>query len=177
MALTLACAPLAARGEQTVPAGMGLNATLNNQLDTKHSYAGQPFSVSVVAPYPNGVSALSGANVYGHVGTVTPGGRGRNPELSLVLDKIKFSNGSSSSIGGAVTKVDPKSNKPGRILVGTVGGMLVGNWVGKALFGGSAGGAIGATTGFLLSSNNKKDFQVPAGSTVGIQLTRSLFVP
>ncbi len=177
VALAVGAAPVAALAGPTVPAGSGLNGSLNNALDTKSSYAGQPLSISVVSPFPNGISALGGATIYGHVGNVVPGGRGTNPQLSIILDKIKFSNGSSEMIGAVVNKLEPKKDKRGRVLLGTAGGMFLGNWAGKALFGGSAGGAVGAATGFLLSSNNKSDFHVPAGSPVGIQLTRSLSVP
>ncbi|MBV8172459.1 MAG: hypothetical protein JO219_11075 [Candidatus Eremiobacteraeota bacterium] len=178
LATTLALAmPRMASAAQTIPSGYGLNGSLNNALDTKSSYAGQPVSISVVAPYPNGVSSLAGSTIYGHVGEAVSGGRGRNPQLSIVLDKIKYRNGSSAQIGAVVSKLEPKKDKHGRVLLGTAGGMFLGNWAGKALFGGSAGGAVGAATGFLLSSNNKQDFHVPAGSPVGIQLTRSLSVP
>src|SRR5271165_5426951 len=173
VALALA-GPMAALASQTVPSGSGLNGSLNVALDTKSSYAGQPVSITVVGPYPNGISALAGATVYGHVGSVVPGGRGTNPQLSIILDKIRFSNGSSESLGAVVNHLDPQKDKRGRVLLGTAGGMFLGNWAGKALFGGSAGGAA---TGFLLSSNNKSDFHVPAGSPVGVQLTRSLSVP
>ena len=177
VAFGLAVAPFAALAAQTVSAGNGLNGTLQNALNTKSSYAGQPIAISVVSPYPGGLSALGGATIYGHVGQVTPGGRGTNPQLSIILDKIKFHNGSSETIGAVVSKLEPKKDKHGRVLLGTGGGMLLGNWAGKALFGGKAGGAVGAATGFLLSSNNKSDFTVPAGSPVGMQLTRSLSVP
>jgi hypothetical protein len=176
MALVLLAAPLASRAA-TISAGNGLNGTLNSALDTKSSYSGQPVSISVVGPYPGGNSSLAGATVYGHVGSVVPGGRGRNPELSVILDSIKFANGHKESIGAVVNKLEPKKDKRGRVLLGTAGGMFLGNWAGKALFGGNAGGAVGAATGFLLSSNNKGDFHVPAGSPVGMQLTRSLSLP
>jgi hypothetical protein len=175
MALVLLAAPVASHAT-TISAGNGLNGTLNVALDTKSSYAGQPVSISVVGPYPGGVSGLAGATIYGHVGQVVPGGRGRNPELSIVLDSIKFSNGHKESIGAVVNKLEPKKDKRGRVLLGTAGGMFLGNWAGKALFGGNAGGAVGAATGFLLSSNNKGDFHVPSGSPVGMQLTRALSV-
>ena len=173
----LACVwlPIAALAA-TIPSGYGMNGTLNVALDTKSAYAGQPVSIAVVAPYPQGIN-LSGAVVYGHVGDAVPGGRGRNPQLSIVLDSIKFANGHKSSLGAVVNKLEPKKDKHGRVLLGTAGGMFLGNWAGKALFGGNAGGAVGAATGYLLSSNNKSDFHVPAGSPVGMQLTRSLSVP
>src|SRR5271167_2772684 len=158
VALALLASPLASRA--AIPAGNGLNGTLNVALDTKSSYAGQPVSISVVGPYPGGASGLAGATIYGHVGSVVPGGRGRNPELSIILDSIKFSNGTKTSIGAVVNKLEPKKDKRGRVLLGTAGGMFLGNWAGKAMFGGSAGGAVGAATGFLLSSNNKGDFHV-----------------
>jgi hypothetical protein len=176
VALAVLASPLALLAA-TVSAGNGLNGSLNNALDTKSSYAGQPISINVVQPFPQGISAFNYSVIYGHVGSVTPGGRGTNPQLSIILDKIKFSNGSSESIGAVVNKLEPKKDKRGRVLLGTAGGMALGNWAGKAMFGGSAGGAVGAATGFLLSSNNKSDFHVAAGSAVGMQLTRSLSVP
>ena len=169
-------APLAVLAA-TIPAGSGLNGTLRNALDTKSSYAGQPISISVVQPFPQGISGLNGAAVYGHVGQVTPGGRGTNPQLSIILDSIHFSNGSKAQLYGAVTKLSPVQDQKHRRLLATAGGMALGNWAGKAMFGGSAGGAVGAATGFLLSSNNKSDFHVPSGSPVGMQISRPLSVP
>jgi hypothetical protein len=161
---------------EKLSAGAGMTTTLNTALDTQHSFVGQPFSLAVQAPYPNGASGLAGATIYGSVTKVTKAGRGTNPSLELHVEQIKFSDGTKSTLYAQVTKVTPKQTgrHGARILGGTAGGMLIGNWIGKSVFHGNAGGLVGATAGFLLSSNNKSDIAVPAGSTVGVQLTSGL---
>ncbi|HZV79235.1 MAG TPA: hypothetical protein VFF60_06410, partial [Candidatus Binatus sp.] len=46
--------PRVACAAQTIPSGSGMNGTLSNSLDTKSSYSGQPVSIAVVSPFPEG---------------------------------------------------------------------------------------------------------------------------
>jgi hypothetical protein len=52
---------------------------------------------------------------------------------------------------------------------GALGGMIVGNVLGKAV-GINGGGLAGAAGGFLLAKNSKQNMSIPAGSVVTVQL-------
>jgi hypothetical protein len=156
----------------TIPAGALLHGTFQSSLNTKTAYAGQPFSILIVPPYPIGGSALHGAVVRGHVYSVQRAGRGTNAELKLEVDKLTTAAGSSKPISASITgsNAPPPAKKPGRVLAATLGGMALGNWAGKATFGGKAGGTVGAVSGYLVSSNVRQDLTVPAGTAVAMQL-------
>ena len=54
-----------------------------------------------------------------------------------------------------------------------LGGMIVGNILGKAV-GTNAGGVVGLAGGALLASNTAYDIDIPAGSQVRMTLTQPL---
>jgi len=170
----IALAPAMA-GAATIPSGSTLTTTLNLSLNTKSAYVGQPISLLVVAPYPNGATQLAGSKIYGHVTKVQKAGQGRNPELQLALDSIVLAGSTKRTpIHAAISKIAPKQGP--NVVYGAAGaliGMLFGNWIGK-MVGTNAGGAIGAAGGFLLASNNKKNIEVPEGSAVSVQLSAPL---
>lgn len=172
-------APVSLLAATTVPAGTQLNAVTRNALDTKSAYTGQPLSLGVVAPLPRTATSLEGAVIYGHVSQVRSAGQGRNPELKIVLDKIVFRNGQSQPLAGDITNITEKKDQSPLVkgAAGALGGMLIGNWLGKALFGAKGGGLVGAAAGYLLASNNKSNFHVPSGSAATVQLTGDLRIP
>jgi hypothetical protein len=172
-------APTALLAAQTLPAGTQFNAVLRSALDTKSAYTGQPVSLGVIAPLPRNAVSLQDAVIYGHVSQVRAAGQGRNPELTVMVDKIVFANGQSQPLAGEITQITEKRDQSPVVkgAVGALGGMLIGNWLGKALFGGKAGGLIGAAGGYLLASNNKSNFHVPAGSAATVKLTGDLRIP
>lgn len=172
-------APAALLAATVVPAGTQLNAVLRNALDTKSAYTGQPVSLGVVTPLPRTAASLEGAVIYGRVSQVRSAGQGRNPELNVVLDRIMFRNGQSQPLAGGITHITEKKDQSPLLkgAAGALGGMLIGNWLGKALFGAKGGGLVGAAAGYLLASNNKSNFHVPSGSAATVQLTGDLRIP
>jgi hypothetical protein len=171
--------PAAGLAAQVIAAGTAMDAKLNVALDTKTSYAGQPISMTVLPPYPDGNPAFDNARIYGHVTSVVSGGQGRNPQLSIALDSIRYPDSSANvPLNAKVTNIaQQRKNNALKEIGGTVAGMVVGNIIGKWIgMKGITPGAIGAVAGYLLASNNKTDFHVPAGSGVGIQLTNNLAV-
>lgn len=176
-ALILPSTALAA--PRVVAAGTNMDAKLNVALDTKNAYAGERISLTVQSPYPDNNPAFSNAKIYGHVTHVVSAGQGRNPELAIALDSIRYpASGSDVPLNAKVTNIQQQRksnllNVAGGTLVGMVAGNIIGKWLGMK---GVAPGAIGAVGGYLLSSNNKANFHVPSGSDVGIQLTNSLAV-
>lgn len=171
--------PVAALAGQVVYAGTTMDAKLNVALDTKTSYTGQPISLTVQPPYPNANPAFDNARIYGHVTSVVSGGQGRNAQLSIALDNIRYPDSNSLvPLNAKVTSIQQQRKNnllkvAGATVVGMVAGNIIGKWLGIK---GIAPGAVGAATGYLLSSNNKADFHVPAGSDVGVQLQSNLAV-
>lgn len=178
-ALAALIVPAAALAAQVIAAGSTMDTKLNAALDTKTSYVGQPFSLTVQAPYPADNPAFVNAKIYGHVTSVVSGGQGRNPQLSIALDNIRYpQSGSDVPLNAQVTGFEQKRksnlvNVAGATLAGMVAGNIIGKWLGIK---GVGPGAVGAATGYLLSSNNKADFHVPAGSDVGVRLINNLAV-
>lgn len=171
--------PVAAFAGQVVYAGTNMTAKLNVALDTKTSYTGQPISLTVQPPYPDGNPAFASAKIYGHVTNVVSGGQGRTAQLSIALDNIRYPDSNSAvPLNAKVTSLQQKHKNTTLTVAGaTVAGMVVGNIIGKWIgIPGIAPGAAGALGGYLLSSNNKANFHVPAGSDVGVQLTNNLAV-
>jgi hypothetical protein len=177
--LVTGLAPAASLAAQTLPAGTQLNAVMRNALDTKSAYTGQPISLSVVSPVPRNATTVEGAVIYGHVSHVRSAGQGRNPELEVVLDKIAFRNVQSQPLSANIANITEKKDQSPLVkgAAGALGGMLLGNWLGKALFGAKGGGLVGAAAGYLLASNNKSNFHVPSGSAATVHLAGDLRIP
>lgn len=162
-----------ATAKRTVPAGTTMNATLNHTLSSKSAYVGEPVSMAVQQPAPD--PSLDGATVIGKVIEAAPASQGRNPKLEISVNGIKLANsGSTLPMAAKIVKIDitQKSNAVNEA-AGAVGGMVVGNILGKWL-GTNAGGALGAAGGYVLTSNAKQDLSVPAGALVGLQLLEPL---
>jgi hypothetical protein len=150
--------------------GALLDGTIDQNLSSNHAFAGQTVSLSNVTS-DDGSRSVHGARLYGHVSEVQRAGQGRPGRLRLDFTTLVLANGTRYAISTTVTnmRVETKSNAL-KEAGGALAGMLVGNAVGKTLFGGSAGGPIGAAGGFLLARNNRQDVNIPAGSVVQVQL-------
>jgi len=151
--------------------GSSISSTLTNDVNTKSAYVGQPITMSVIAPYPNNGAFLAGATLYGHVLVAQSASQGRAASLELTVDRIKLAGTDlQQPITAKIVKIDvrQRSNLTNEA-AGTLGGMLIGNWIGKSV-GTKSGGLVGAAAGYLLTSNSKQNLDVPAGSTVSVQL-------
>jgi len=150
--------------------GTFLDGTLDQNLSSNHAYVGQDVSLSNVTS-DDGSRTVSGGHLYGTVTEVQSAGQGRPGKIMMRFTTLVTAGGARYAVSTTVTnmRVETKNNAA-KEAGGALAGMLIGNAVGKTLFGGSAGGAIGAAGGFLLAHNNRQNINIPAGSVVQVQL-------
>jgi hypothetical protein len=155
--------------------GLAFNTILGTELNTATAYVGQPLTLTVAQPGPAGATALSGATIYGQVLDVQAAHQGVNPSLTIAVNSIKLAGSSAQQpISAKVVRMNPvQGNNFAKEAGGTLGGMLIGNWIGKSLDS-NQGGLIGAAGGYLFTSNSKTNLDVASGSSVTLQLTDAL---
>lgn len=107
------------------------------------------------------------------LGTVTKvvrASQGRAAQLQMRFRTLRLADGTAYNVDGLVTgmKAKTKSNIV-KEAAGAVGGLLVGNVLGKAL-GLAGGGLIGAAGGFLIMKNSKANMIIASGAVVSVQL-------
>jgi hypothetical protein len=178
--LAFAGATLVASAQEnlTLYQGAQLVARMHSTIDTATAHVGDRFVMDVVPPYPSGNPAFQGAIIAGEITSVTPAGQGRKPAIGLQFDYMRLADGSTVDIAASMTQDARKAEtKNGlRTVLSTVGGMLVGNALGKTLFHVGGGGVIGAAGGFLYGLNQKANFQLPAGSNVQITINQTVSI-
>jgi hypothetical protein len=167
LAATVLLLPVAAAA-QPAP-GTSLNGTIQQSLDTKSVEVGQPVTLTNVTS-ADGSGAIVGARLAGEVSKVVRAGQGRPAQLQLLFTRLRLADGTTYSVSGLVTgmKATTKNNALKEV-GGALGGMIVGNVLGKAV-GLNGGGIVGAAGGFLLAKNSKENMSIPAGSVVTVQL-------
>jgi hypothetical protein len=177
---TLATSTLQASAQQaTLYAGAILYGRLNQDLNTGSAHVGDPFSLGVVPPYPNGDPGFQGATISGVVTKVQSAGQGRNPEIVIQPQYIRMYDGTVVRIYGSVTSIAAEKSTGGtaaKAAVGALAGMLVGNAIGKTIFHTNAGGAIGLIGGAMVGVNNKTNFDVPQGAGATVQLSQTVTI-
>lgn len=171
--------PVAALAQTvTLSQGQTINVQFQNTINSGNSYAGQHFAARVVTPFPNDDPTFANAVVNGSIIKVVQAGQGRNAELQFAWDSITLANGTTYPLNAEMTSGGPKAQtrNGGHVALTTIGGMIVGNIIGKTIFHSSAGGAVGAAGGFLTGYNKKSNVQVNQGDQVQLTLTRPLLV-
>jgi len=183
MALLLAVAALSvgvasAQSAITLYAGAQLHAQMRMSLDTGTAQVGDQFVLDVVPPYPSGNPAFQGATIIGVVTKVVRAGQGVKPELDVRFQTLRLADGSTVSIDGTMVAATEKKDlrNGGHVALTTIGGMLLGNVIGKTIFHTNAGGLLGAAGGFLYGYNQKSNFTVPRGTAMTIQLERTVVI-
>lgn len=166
-----------ATAKEALPAGAALTAALNGDLNSGSAKVGQAVSMTVQPPYPTGGEPLAGAIIYGRVIAAQAAGQGRNAKLELDVDSIKLAGSDKKyPMVAKISKIEVRQgSNVAKEAGGALGGMLIGNWIGKTL-GTNAGGAIGAIGSYMLTSNSKTNFDVPVGSKVTMELTEALII-
>jgi hypothetical protein len=162
----------------TLYQGAQLNARMNGTLDTSKAHVGDPFTMDIVPPYPSGNPAFQGAIISGEVTSVTSAGQGRKPSLGVQFDYLRLADGSTVNIAASMTQ-DQRKNETkngAKVVLSTLGGMLLGNAIGKTLFHVGGGGVVGAAGGLLYGVNQKANFQLPAGSSVLITIDQTVTI-
>jgi copper amine oxidase-like protein len=164
-----------AASKPPIPSGSIINATLDTTLNTKNAYIGQPVTLTVTQNAQDATSPLAGATIYGKVIEAQAAAQGTNPSVQIAVDTIALANSTDPQpIAAKVLKVDPiQGSMIAKEAAGTVGGMLLGNWIGKTMES-NQGGLIGAVGGYMLTSNSKANMTVPSGTPVTLQLTDPL---
>jgi hypothetical protein len=148
--------------------GTNLSGQINQTIDTGHAYVGQMVTISNVSAPGAGIY---NAKMYGTVTKVVSAGQGRPAQLRITLNRLVLSNGTTYSIVGVVTGWNAVTkNNTIKEVAGALGGMIVGNVLGKWIFHGGGGGLVGAAGGYLAAKNNKSNMVVSQGSTVQVQL-------
>jgi len=159
----------------TLPTGTTITADLSSSdINSKVAYVGEPFSMTVVPPYPSGDSSYANATIYGHVSDVVRGSQGRKAYLGLSFDKIVLRDGRSAHLTGRVIAAATKEQDTTLQKAAGAGvGMVVGNYIGKHL-GTNLGGLVGAAGGFLYANNLKANINLARGAQVQLQLQHSV---
>ena len=172
-----------AAGAQTLPAGVSIHAKLiSPDINTKNAQVGDPFTMIVLPPFPDGDTAFASARIRGHVAAVRSAGQGRKAQLRLAFDRIIFASGRSEPVSGSVLNLQTQqANTTARKALGAGAGMAVGSQTIGRILGGVAGGVVGllggAVGGFLYASNNKANFDVATGAVATIRTSTPIEIP
>ncbi|MHB8148466.1 MAG: hypothetical protein ACYDGM_14550 [Vulcanimicrobiaceae bacterium] len=162
----------------TLYQGTQLNGRLRQAIDTGSAHVGDRFVMDVVPPYPSGNPAFQGAIIAGEVTSVTPAAQGRKASLGLQFDYLRLADGSTVDISANMTS-DQKNQEQkngGHVALTTLGGMLLGNALGKTIFHTGGGGIVGAAGGLLYGLNKQANFSLPTGSNVQITLNQTVTI-
>lgn len=176
LALCALCAA-PALAQQTLPQGAVVKGILTQPLASKSANVGDQFTLTHVASQDGSVT---GATVYGHVAAVQRATQGRRAQLQLAYDRIQFADGTSTDVRGSTVSMYHKErvNTIAKDVIGAVGGMVVGNIIGKWTgLPTNLGGGLGAAGGFLVANNVQQNFLVPAGTTVTMRLSQPVVRP
>ncbi len=125
-----------AQSTLTLYQGAQINGRLRNDIDTGNAHVGDRFVMDVVPPYPSGNPAFQGAIVAGEVTSVTRAGQGKKPALGLQFDYLRLADGSTVDISANMTQDQRKTEQAngGHVALTTLGGMVLGNVIGKTIF-------------------------------------------
>jgi hypothetical protein len=159
----------------TLASGTTVIASMNQTIDSGSAHPGQPFTMSVVPPYPQSDSEFRGGKLYGHVTKVVAAGQGTNAELQIEIDKMVLPNGAQGNPMLAIqAEQTQQHDNTAKVALAALGGMVVGNWLGKAVFQTNAGGAVGLIAGALYASNSRTNVSVRQGSQVVFEARRTV---
>lgn len=172
------------QGEFIVPNGTVLNATLENEINTKISQNNDRFRMTIQSP-----NEFRGAIIEGYISGVQRSGKiNSRARITLNFEKIRLSNGqvhefagflqSFTNANGEIVKVDTEGTAQGdsqtkeTVKRGGIGagiGAVIG-----AVIGGAKGAIIGATIGAAGGAGSvyvqgRDDLELKPGSTVTVQ--------
>jgi hypothetical protein len=166
LAAVFAVGTAAQAANVNLPAGSTIDATIQQEMNSKTAQDGQAFSAVT----------SSGSRIRGHLSEVARANIGRKAHLKLNVDTITFNDGTTAPINAEVIGVGTKKQTNYLQAGGTVlGGMVVGNIIGKAL-GTGLGGLVGVAGGALLAANTSSNIDVPSGSQLRLKLNAPLVV-
>ncbi|HEY1728690.1 MAG TPA: hypothetical protein VGG22_09975 [Candidatus Baltobacteraceae bacterium] len=147
--------------------GSQFNGTMLQSISSKTAHVGDQV---VLVNVDSVDGSITGARMFGRVAAAQHAGQGQSGQVYLSFDTLQLSNGAIYPIAGEVTRVNVKTTNNGaKEALGALGGMIVGNILGKWI-GTNAGGFLGAAGGFLIAKNNREDVSIPANSSVNVRL-------
>jgi uncharacterized protein YcfJ len=162
----------AAPGE--LSAGTMVTSKMNTTIDSGSAHVGDTFSMTVVSPYPSNNAVYANAQLYGHVTQVVAAGQGKNPVLAFNIDRIVLKDGRHAAVSMTVqSQQTQRHNNIGNVAITAVGGMIIGNMIGKTLFKSNLGGAAGLIAGALYANNKRTNVSLRAGSIVVTELRQT----
>ncbi|MBV9148553.1 MAG: hypothetical protein JO024_01705 [Candidatus Eremiobacteraeota bacterium] len=178
-AALLALLPIAAwAATLTIPAGTQINVTLDNTINSGTAQVGDGFTAHVQAPLPD--PSLAGAVISGQVVQVQRAGQGTKPAIGLQFNTIQLYDGTQAPIEGYLVSAQQRNQQKSgaRVVATTLGGMLVGNAIGKTVFGSAStmGSWLGALSGFLIGQNYQANIQIPQNAPMVVQLNQNLSI-
>jgi len=178
-AALLALLPIAASAATlTIPAGTQINVTLDNTINSSTAQVGDGFTAHVQAPLPD--PSLAGAVISGQVVQVQRAGQGTKPAIGLQFNTIQLYDGTQAPIEGYLVSAQQRNQQKSgaRVVATTLGGMLVGNAIGKTVFGSAStmGSWLGALSGFLIGQNYQANIQIPQNAPMVVQLNQNLSI-
>jgi len=178
-ATAIACACLlpmvASASTVRLAAGSMVTSKMNSTIDSGSAHAGDTFSMTVQTPYPNNNSVYTSARLYGHITRVVAAGQGQNPALEFAIDKMTLANGRQAAVSMMLQSQETqRHNNLGNIAITAVGGMIVGNMIGKSLFNSKLGGPAGLIAGALYASNKKTNVSLRTGSVVVTEVRQTV---
>jgi hypothetical protein len=162
-------------------------AALNNNLTTRETHTGDPFTMTVIEP-----RAFAGATIEGYVSRVSRGGRmsgrsemdlaferitlpdGRTVEISGFLESVRPANGGESvridNEGGGISERDNRSSRTAqRTAIGAAVGAIIGAIVDEGR-GAAIGAAIGAAAGAgSVYAEGRDDVELRSGTEMIIR--------
>jgi hypothetical protein len=145
--------------------------SVGTPLDSKTAYVGQPVELNDVS---SADGSIRHASMDGTVVSVTRPSQGRSAQIEIQFDHLQLRNGTSYRVVGMVTNmtVSTKSNAL-KEAGGALAGMLIGNAIGKTLFGVSGGGIAGALGGYLVAKDNRSDVTIPENAAITVRLMKA----
>lgn len=176
IAATTLIAP--AQSTLTLYQGAQISGRLEQSINSGTAHVGDRFVMDVVPPYPSGDPTYQGAIVAGVVSSVSPAGQGHKASLGLQFNYLRLADGSSVNISASLTSdQQTQQQKSGaNVALSTIGGMLLGNVLGKTIFHTGGGGIVGAAGGLLYGLNKQANFTLATGSNLQITLNQTVTV-
>ena len=165
----------AAAGPGQLSAGTMVSSKMNSTIDSGSAHAGDRFTMTVISPFPNNNNVYGNAQLYGHVTRVIAAGQGQNPALEFNIDRLVLADGRQAALSMMVQSQETqRHNNVGNVALTALGGMIVGNIIGKTIFKSNLGGAVGLIAGALYANNKRTNVSLRKGSVVVAEVRQTV---
>jgi len=165
----------AAAGPGQLSAGTMVSSKMNSTIDSGSAHAGDRFTMTVISPFPNNNNVYGNAQLYGHVTRVIAAGQGQNPALEFNIDRVVLADGRQAALSMMVQSQETqRHNNVGNVALTALGGMIVGNIIGKTIFKSNLGGAVGLIAGALYANNKRTNVSLRKGSVVVAEVRQTV---